>query len=66
MFELNLRNVIFGFKGFLAGYQKGMLNNDMQKLSDDCFGTLQIQEDMMFAYKFMSRQRPITDVVKFT
>ena len=50
----------------MAGYQKGMLNNDMQKLSDDCFGTLQVQEDMQFAYMFMSRQRPITDVVKFT
>ena len=38
----------------------------MQKLSDDCFGTLEIQEDMQFAYLFMTRQRPITDVIKFT
>ena len=38
----------------------------MQKLNDDCFGTLEVQEDLKFGYLFMSRQRPITDVVKFT
>ena len=65
-FELNLRNAIFGFKGFLAGAQKGFYNNDMQKVSDDCFGTLEVQEDLKFAYDFMTRKRPITDVVKFT
>ena len=42
------------------------MNNDMQKLGDKCFNTIEIQDDIQFGYLFMTRQRPITDVVKFT
>ena len=49
----------------MAGLQKGLLNNDMVKLGDKCFD-LETNDDIQFGYLFMTRQRPITDVVKFT
>ena len=61
-----MKTLIFGFKGFMAGGMKGLLNNDMHKLDDKCFGTEEIQEDIQFGYEFMSRMRPISDVIKFT
>ena len=27
---------------------------------------MEIEQDLMFCYRFMTRQRPVTDVVKFT
>ena len=66
LIELEMKTLIFGFKGFMAGYMKGLLNNDMHKVDDKCFGTVEIQEDIQFGYEFMSRMRPISDVLKFT
>ena len=64
-FESGLRNFILGWKGLLAGYQKGFYGDERIQLSEDCFGSDKIQEDLIFMDKFLNGELPPPMVIKF-
>ena len=57
---------VFGLKGSILGFQQGLLNDERIRLSDDCFGTDEVNADLMFMSKFAAREKSIWDAYKFT
>ena len=43
-----------------------MLGDERIRLSDDCFGSDEINSDLMFMADFIAMKRPIYEAVKFT
>ena len=43
-----IANFIFAMKGFILGFQQGLLNNERIRLSDQCFGTDEVNENLVF------------------
>ena len=52
--DINLRSIIFGFKGFLKGWQQGLYNDDYFELDEDCLNSDRVGPDFMFVYDFLN------------
>ena len=61
-----ISNFIFSMKGFVLGFQQGLLKNERIRLSDKCFGTDEVNANLVFLSEFATFRRPIWEVVKFT
>ena len=57
---------VFGLKGSIVGFQQGLLNDERIRLSDECFGSDEINADLIFMSDFAARKKSIWDAYKFT
>ena len=57
---------VFGLKGSIVGFQQGLLNDERIRLSDQCFGSDEINADLIFMSDFAARKKSIWDAYKFT
>lgn len=55
-----------GLKGSILGFQQGLLGDERIRLSEDCFGSDEINADLMFMADFIAMKRPMYEAVKFT
>ena len=61
-----IKDVVWGIKGIVLGLQQGLLNDERIRLSDKCFGSDEINNDLLFISEFASRQGKLIDAIKFT
>ena len=61
-----IKDVVWGIKGIVLGLQQGLLNDERIRLSDKCFGSDEINNDLLFISEFASRQGKLVDAIKFT
>jgi len=49
-----------GFKGFMAGFRRGLYRDEFLQLSKDCLGSdIKLNEDLMFMFNFVNgRESP--------
>ena len=60
------RSFVFGIKGAILGFQQGLLDDERIRLSDECFGSDEVNSDLIFLADFAQGRRSIWEVVKFT
>ena len=60
------QGTVFGLKGIILGMQQGLINDETLRLSDKCFGSEKINEDLTFMAEFAARKGSLWDVVTFT
>ena len=61
-----IKYFVQGLKGFVLGFQQGVLGDERIRLSDKCFSSDEINQDLMFMADFVSMKRPMWDAIKFT
>ena len=57
---------VYALKGSILGFQQGLLNDERIRLSDDCFGSDEVNADLIFMSDFSARKKSIWDAYKFT
>ena len=62
---IDFRSVIHSFKGFMSGFQKGMYDDEFFKLTEDCFGTDEVNEKLMFLYEFTNGRESPIKIIEF-
>lgn len=60
------RSFVYGLKGAILGFQQGLLDDERIRLSDACFGSDEVNTDLMFLADFAQGRRSVWEVVKFT
>ena len=67
-YDVDFRMIIFGFKGFLEGFNRGLYNAQTYSLPLNCFGLsdTELNADLMFMSHFINGKRPPSDVLRFT
>ena len=63
--DIDFRSVIHGFKGFMAGFQKGLYDYEYFTLSEACFGTEKVNEQLTFMYEFVNGRESPFKVLQF-
>lgn len=63
--EIDFRSVIHGFKGFMSGFQKGLYDDEYFTVPDECFGSDQVNADLLFLYDFVNGRRPPFEIIQF-
>ena len=57
---------VFGLKGSIVGFQQGLLDDERIRLSDNCFGSDEINSNLIFVTEFAERKGSLWDAYKFT
>ena len=61
-----IKYFVQGLKGFVLGFQQGIVGDERIRLSEKCFSSDGINNDLMFMADFVSMKRPMWDAIRFT